>query len=64
MGSGGVGGPATKALLNNPRMAIADAKGTIYIADSSSSVVYQIGPLGNLTIFAGLGLFRGGYSGE
>ncbi len=63
-GAGGIPGPATKALLNFPRMAIADAKGVIYIADSGSSVVYQIGPLGNMTIFAGQGLFHGGYSGD
>jgi uncharacterized protein (TIGR03437 family) len=52
-GYGGIDGPATKALLNLPRMAVADSSGNIYIADSASSVVYKIGPLGNLTAFAG-----------
>ncbi len=62
-GYGGVDGPATKALLNYPRMAVADSSGNVYIADSGASVVYRIGPLGNLTAFAGVAN-NPGYGGD
>jgi uncharacterized protein (TIGR03437 family) len=52
-GIGGIGGPATKALLSNPSMAVADSNGSVYIADVGASVVYRIGPAGNLGVFAG-----------
>jgi uncharacterized protein (TIGR03437 family) len=62
-GIGGIGGPATKALLNSPRMAVADSSGNIYIADSAENLVYRIGPNGNLDVFAGqAGAY--GYAGD
>jgi trimeric autotransporter adhesin len=62
-GIGGVGGPATKALLSNPIMAVADSAGSIYIADAGASVIYRVGPAGNMSVFAGQeGNF--GYGGD
>ncbi len=63
-GLGVIGGPATKALLGSPRMAVADSNGNIYIADSLENVVYRIGANGNLEVFAGSSDGNFGYSGD
>jgi uncharacterized protein (TIGR03437 family) len=52
-GSGFIGGPATGALLDTVRAAVADAQGNVYIADSGASVVYRVKPDGTIEIFAG-----------
>ncbi len=62
-GIGGIGGPATRALLSNPSMAVADSNGNIYIADSGASVIYRVGPAGNLGVFAGQA-GNSGYGGD
>ena len=50
---GAFGAPATASLLGDPRQAVADAKGNIYISDTYASVVYIVTPDGNLNIYAG-----------
>ena len=68
-GYDGDGGPATSALLNNPIGVTEDAAGNIYISDSSSQAIRQIGSDGIITTVAGLnaqtGSFRsGGFNGD
>ena len=56
-GYGGDGGPATKALLNNPLQVATGADGTLYIADSTNNRVRRIGSDGIITTVAGNGAF-------
>jgi len=61
-GFSGDGGPASKALLNNPTGVAVDAAANVYIADSNNSRIRKIAPDGNIVTIAG----RGGssYSGD
>ncbi len=62
-GSGlGDGGPATNAMLRNPRSAVADAAGNLYIADYGNQRVRRIAPSGIITTVAGTG--TSGFSGD
>lgn len=54
-GSGGDGGPATLAQLNNPRGLAIDAGQNLYIADAANHRVRKIAPSGMITtVIAGL----------
>jgi sugar lactone lactonase YvrE len=60
----GDGGPATSALLNNPKGVCVDSPGNIYIADSDNNCVRQVAAgTGIITTFAGKG-FNPGNSGD
>jgi sugar lactone lactonase YvrE len=60
VGSGGVagfsgdGGPATSAMLNEPRDVAADSKGNIYIADTGNHVIRMVNPNGNISTIVGV----------
>ncbi|MBV8569225.1 MAG: choice-of-anchor D domain-containing protein, partial [Acidobacteriaceae bacterium] len=59
----GDGGPATGAILNNPRGIAFDASGNLYIADSGHSMIRKVNSAsGTITAFAGNGQY--GYSGD
>ena len=61
-GYGGDGGPAERALLNWPTGVAADARGNVYIADSSNRRVRKVNSAGVITTFAGTG--EAGYGGD
>jgi trimeric autotransporter adhesin len=62
-GSGGDGGPATSAQLNNPTCLALDASGNLYITDLGNNVVrLVIKRTGVITTFAGTGQW--GYLGS
>jgi uncharacterized protein (TIGR03437 family) len=61
-GFSGDGGPASKALLNNPTGVAVDAAGSIYVADSNNSRIRKITPDGNIVTIAGRG--GSGYYGD
>jgi uncharacterized protein (TIGR03437 family) len=65
-GYAGDGGPATQALLNNPKGMGLDASGNLYIADRVNAVVRMVTPAPNRTIYTIAGNFiRGaGFSGD
>lgn len=50
------GGPATSAELSRPHIAVADANGTIFIADKDAHAVRAISPNGVITTVAGTGV--------
>ncbi|MGH3901536.1 MAG: protein kinase domain-containing protein [Pseudonocardiaceae bacterium] len=58
----GDGGPATQALLSNPRLAYVDKAGVLYIADSRNHRIRRADPGGDITTIAGNG--TAGYSGD
>jgi sugar lactone lactonase YvrE len=58
----GDGGPAAKALLNNPQGLFFDSKGNLYIADHGNSRVRKVTPEGVITTIAGDG--RPGIAGD
>ncbi len=61
-GFSGDGGPATKAMLQNPVGVAVDAAGNVYIADSTNSRIRKVTPDGTITTIAGNGKFN--YSGD
>lgn len=61
-GFGGDGGPAERAMLNEPYGVVVDRAGTIYFADRLNRRVRRIDPSGAITTFAGDG--SGKYSGD
>jgi len=62
-GYAGDGGPATLAMLNQPRMTLLDNSGNIYIADGGNNVVRKVdAKAGTITTIAGTGM--PGYSGD
>ena len=61
-GLAGDGGPATQALLYNPRMLALDHAGDLLFTDTAESVVRMITPAGIIQRVAGTGV--SGYSGD
>lgn len=59
---GGDGGPATKAVLNNPYGIAIDPSGNIYFADRNNHRIRKINSAGIITTIAGTG--KAGYSGD
>jgi uncharacterized protein (TIGR03437 family) len=62
LGSGGDGGPATGASMNEPRGVIVDAAGNVYIADSQNNKVRRVTPDGKIDTYAGTG--RADFGGD
>ncbi|WP_456044113.1 NHL domain-containing protein [Streptomyces rubiginosohelvolus] len=62
-GSGGDGGPATKAQLNCPRQIAAGRDGAVYIADAGGHRLRRMGPDGIITTVAGTGTAGSGGDG-
>jgi uncharacterized protein (TIGR03437 family) len=52
-GSGGDGGPATKAMLDHPEGLAVDAAGNLFIADTFNHCVRKVTPTGIITTVAG-----------
>ncbi|MFD1139791.1 T9SS type A sorting domain-containing protein [Larkinella insperata] len=63
-GFSGDGGPATQALLEDPRDIAIDSKGTLYIADSFNQCIRKIDANGIITTVAGVGESIGQFSGD
>jgi hypothetical protein len=55
-------GPAKGALLNYPTGIVVDASGNVYFSDSFKNVVRKIETMGNITTYAGNGIY--GYFGD
>ena len=53
--SGGDGGPASLALLNNPAGVTADGLGNVYIADTNNNKIRMVNSAGIVTTIAGTG---------
>jgi uncharacterized protein (TIGR03437 family) len=56
-GFSGDDGPATNASLNYPTGLAVDANGNLYIADSNNNRVRKVTPDGNISTFAGNGVY-------
>ena len=61
-GGNGDGGPATNALLLEPRNIAVDPDGTLYVSDFGAHRVYRVSSAGILTTLAGTG--SAGFSGD
>jgi len=61
-GFGCDGGPATSALLNNPRGVVLDKLGNLYIADTGNHRVRRLDPSGFIDTVAGFG--ESGFGGD
>jgi sugar lactone lactonase YvrE len=61
-GFAGDGGPATAALLNDPKGVLAGPRGEIWIADSANDRVRVVDPSGTISTLAGTG--TAGFSGD
>ncbi len=61
-GYAGDGGAAVNAEFNSPAGLAVDSAGNVYIADSGNSTVRKVDTSGNITTFAGTGVW--GYSGD
>jgi len=59
---GGDGGPATNASLGNPRGAVLDAAGNLYVADTMNNRVRKVDVSGRITTVAGNG--SAAYAGD
>lgn len=53
-GHSGDGGPATQAMLNEPRDVIVDADGNLFIADTGNHVIRKVAPDGIITTVVGV----------
>jgi sugar lactone lactonase YvrE len=62
LGSGGDGGPATKAPLDAPVAVAVDSGGNLYISDSDNFRIRKVDPTGTITTVAGTG--KQGFSGD
>jgi uncharacterized protein (TIGR03437 family) len=60
----GDGGPATKALLNDPVAVLLDTAGNLYISDSGNNAIRKVNTSGIISTVAGMGPFANGYSGD
>ncbi len=61
-GYSGDGGPATSASFNSPNSVAIDAAGNVYIADENNNRIRKVDSSGNVTTFAGTGLY--GHTGD
>lgn len=61
-GDSGDGGPASFATFRSPTHVTADRSGNIYVVDSEARRIRRIGPGGEISHFAGTGIWR--YSGD
>ena len=61
-GSGGDGGPATKATLSNPETLTVDSSGNLYIADTGNETIRRVSN-GTITTIAGTA-GKGGFAGD
>ncbi|MGH9000159.1 MAG: NHL repeat-containing protein [Acidimicrobiia bacterium] len=61
-GSGGDGGPAAEAQLNDPRSVVADAAGNVYVGEELGHRVRRIDTGGTISTIAGTG--TAGFSGD
>ncbi|BAC90642.1 hypothetical protein [Gloeobacter violaceus] len=52
-GFGGDGGPAVKARLERPQLAVADHRGNLFVADTNNNRVRRIAPDGTISTVAG-----------
>ena len=60
----GDGGPATKALLNDPVAVLLDAAGNLYISDSGNNAIRMVNTSGIITTVVGDGTGNAGYLGD
>src|SRR2546427_2193580 len=61
-GFAGDGGPATSALLNDPKAVAVDTAGSLYIADTGNHRIRKVASNGIITTIAGSGTI--GFSGD
>jgi sugar lactone lactonase YvrE len=58
-GYGGDGGPATSAMLNEPRDIACDTHGNVFIADTGNHIIRKVDPQGVITTVAGIPMVSG-----